>query len=641
MKLFEKGKIGTLELANRVYMAPMGATKDIDGGYSQRSIDYYTERAKGGVGLIFTAANQATDKFEARAGYALFGKGYVERLHILAKQIHFYKTKLCVQITPGLGRVGAGSSIRPPKSASATPCFWTPDVLCEPYTVEELHELVKCMGEAAALAKQGGADAVELHAYGGYLLDQFQCSLWNHRTDEYGGDLAGRMKLTLEIIAEMRKRCGPKFPILVKFTPEHGFAGGRTIEEGKEMAKMFEAAGVDALHIDYGCYEAWYNAIPTVYQSDATQIHLAKQIREVVSIPVLSQGKLGIPEVAEKALQDGCADFVGLGHTMLCEPHWVEKVKKGHYYDLAPCIGCNECLHLSFSGVGSQCAINPRCGFEGMYPLTKVSGHKRLLVVGGGPGGMQAAITAAERGIEVELWEKASALGGSLLAAGAPSFKLDVKRYVDYMSGKVLRSGVNVRYNMEATVEKILNGKFDAVILAAGAEPLKLPIPGFDGPNVVAARDFMPKKEAADVCVVVGGGPVGCEAALMIQKDCGKKAILIEMLDDILLTADHARNMDLKLREMMQEEQIETICGAQITKIEDGKVTYLQKGEAHTILCDQVVISSGSRANHTLEEQLEAAGVSVYTIGENKKAPGKVFYAVHDGYHAARLLFEE
>lgn len=293
MKLLQKGNIGRMELRNRVYMAPMGTSTELDGGFNQRNIDYYIERAKGGVGLIITAANLATDKYESRAGNMLSTFQDVERIHILANQIHHYKGKLCVQISAGLGRVGASDPFTPPSSSSATQSFWYPNLTCVPLTKEEIHDLVVRIGYSATLAKQAGADAVELHAYGGYLIDQFQSSLWNLRDDEYGGDLQGRMKFTLEIITEIKKNVGKDFPLLVKFTPEHGIPGGRTIEEGVEIGRMLEVAGVDALHIDYGCYEAWYNAIPTVYQPDATQIHLAKQVRAAVKIPVLSQGKLG------------------------------------------------------------------------------------------------------------------------------------------------------------------------------------------------------------------------------------------------------------------------------------------------------------------------------------------------------------
>ena len=637
MKLLEKGKIGNMELSNRVFMAPMGTSTDVDGGFNQRNIDYYTERAKGGAGLIITAANLATDKFESRAGNMLSEFQHVERLHILANQVHYYDSKLCVQISAGLGRVGAPDPFNPPSSSSATQSFWYPDLTCKPLTKEQINELVVRIGYSATLAKQAGADCVELHAYGGYLIDQFQTKLWNLRDDEYGGDLEGRMKFTLEIIAEIKSKCGKDYPLIVKYTPEHGIPEGRTIDEGVEMAKMFEAAGVDALHIDYGCYEAWYNAIPTVYQSDATQIHFAKQVRAAVNIPVLSQGKLGQPATAEKALEDGCADFIGQGHAMLCDPYWVDKVEKGMSYDIVPCIGCNECLFGAFEGIGTPCAVNPKCGYEKDYPQLPVEEAKRLLVVGGGPGGIQAAINGIERGMEVELWEKEAVLGGNLLPAGAPSFKLDVKRYVEYAINKLYRSGTTVRLSKEATVENINEGNFDAVIVATGSTSIVPPIDGIDGSNVRLSNDVFMGDVVGDNSVVIGGGFVGCEAALMIQKDYGKNAVIIEALSDILLTIQHALNNDLKLREMIATEPVETICSAKVTKIDDTGVYYEQDDKKLHLPCDSVVIACGYSPRNALYEELKSTGINVKNVGDSR-SPRRIFDAVHEAYHSVRLI---
>lgn len=279
------------------------------------------------------------------------------------------------------------------------------------------------MAEGAAIAKHAEVDAIELHGYGGYLMDQFQSELWNKRTDEYGGSLENRMRFSIECIKAIREAVGPDFPILFKFTPYHGVPGGRELAEGIEMAKMLEEAGVDALHVDVGCYEAWYKAINTVYEPPCVQLDVAAEIKKHVNIPVLSQGKMQNPEHAEAALRKGKADFIGLGHAAICEPHWVNKVVRRETYDMVPCIGCNECLFAGFSGKILHCAVNPLAFAEDYYPVEPGDPNKRVLVVGGGPAGITAAITAAERGMQVELWEKKNELGGLLLAAGGPRFK--------------------------------------------------------------------------------------------------------------------------------------------------------------------------------------------------------------------------
>ena len=637
LKLLTKGNIGSMELKNRVFMAPMGTQTEPDGSYPDRVIRYFEERAIGGTGLIITGANQVTLDYEARACNVLESSRSIEQLSFLVRRIHYNGAKICIQLTPGLGRMQLPTREGAPYSVSAVQAFWKPDITCKPYSIEQIHDLVKKMGEGAAKIKTAGADAVELHAYGGYLIDQFQSTLWNHREDEYGGDLNGRMRFTLEIIEEIKKTCGENFPIIVKYTPYHGVEGGREIPEGIEMAKMFEKAGVAALHIDVGCYEAWYKAINTVYQASPTQAEVAAEIKKVVGIPVLTQGKLGDPQLAESVLQEEKADFIGLGHQSLADPQWVNKVQHHETYDIVPCIGCNECLYAGFSGKFLHCAVNPLCYNEDYYPMTKASERKRVLVIGAGPGGMMAAITAAQRGLDVELWEKANKLGGNLLAAGGPSFKKDVANYVNYLIGKVYRSDVKVKLMKEATAEEVIAGNFDKVIYAAGSRPFMPPIPGVvDNKAVVIANDILTNQASyGKNVVVIGGGLVGCEAAA----HCAKKAesvTIVEMLEDILVTADHCLNNDQALRQLLKDRETKTIANAKVTHIGSDHIEYELNGETMKLAADTVVIASGFRSNDELYDQLNGK-VNIDKIGD-AVAPDKILTAVHQGFHIIRNL---
>ncbi|WP_342433171.1 FAD-dependent oxidoreductase [Neobacillus sp. FSL H8-0543] len=635
MKLLQTGNIGKMELRNRVFMAPMGTATEPDGSFSDRAIRYYEERAKGGTGLVITGANQVTTKYEAKACNILETHRSFEQLSFLARRIHNNGAKLCIQLTPGLGRMQFTTGTVIPYSASETQSFWFPEVTCKPFSAEQIQDIVKKMGEGAAKVKAAGGDAVEIHGYGGYLLDQFHSTLWNKRTDEYGGDLRGRMKFTLDIIAEIRKTCGKYFPILVKFTPYHGVEGGRELPEGIEMAKILEEAGVDALHVDTGCYEAWYKAINTVYQESPTQIEVANEIKKNVTIPVMSQGKLGNPSLAEASLQQGKADFIGLGHQSLADPQWVNKVKRNETYDIVPCIGCNECLHAGFSGKIIHCAVNPLCFSEDYYPVTPASGKKKVLVVGAGPGGLEAAITAAERGLDVELWEKSNQLGGTLLAAGGPKFKKDVANYVEYLVGKTYRSNVRLKLMKEATADQVLAGNYDKVILATGSRAFLPPINGIqETDKVVVANDILTDKvKFGKNVVVIGGGLVGCEAAAHCA-ETAESVTIVEMLEDILVTADHCLNNDQALRQLLLDREIRVVANATVTKLSDEAVEYVHEGEQKAIEADTYVIASGFRSNDELYNQLNGK-IDVEKIGD-AVSPDKILTAVHQGFHIAR-----
>jgi 2-enoate reductase len=304
MKLFERARIGSMELKNRIAMAPMGTAgmADADLGYSRRLIDFYAARAKGGTGMIITGAAITNTRLEGGLAHflpRLDGPRYVSRLSELCDAVHHHGAKLVLQLSAGFGRVNylLGNPIAP-ISASDVPCFRDPNVSTRPLSTEELGEIMMSFAMAAAMAKVAGVDAIEIQGYGGYLIDQFQTALWNKRTDQYGGDLDGRLRFSMDIIGATRSMVGRDFPILYKFTPDHYIPGGRQLEEGLEVARRLERAGIDALHVDGGCYEVWNRVIPSMYEAPACQIPLAEAAKQAVQIPVIAHGKLGDPAVA-------------------------------------------------------------------------------------------------------------------------------------------------------------------------------------------------------------------------------------------------------------------------------------------------------------------------------------------------------
>ena len=635
--LFDKTYIGKMKLKNRVFMSPMGTTGEADGAYNIDAINYFMERARGGAGLIITGANVVSTKYEPRPCTELSDFHHVERLNMLIDRCHHYGAKVCVQLSPGLGRQQFTDPFTPPYSAGSVGSFWFPDLICKPFTKEDIQYLVGKVGYSASLAVMAGADAVELHAYGGYLLDQFQSKQWNNRTDEYGGSLENRMRFTLECIEAIKKNIPDTVPLLVKFTPDQRVEGFRDLSEGIEMAKILEKAGVDALHVDTGCYEEWYQAITTVYSKPGHKLDVQKAIKDVVSVPVLGDGKLFDPKLAEKVVNDGILDYVGLGHEMLADPHWVNKVKKNQLEDITPCVGCNECLLSGFSGKHYYCAVNPTCYAEKEYALPADTGLKRkVLIIGGGPAGMEAAITAKRRGFEVDLWEKADKLGGTLWPAGGPDFKADVLKLITYLETQCHKLGVNISLNKAATKDNIKGLDYDRIILATGANPAMPPIEGIE--KTVLATDYLTHQvTTGDNVVIIGAGLAGSEAACDLAGQ-GKNTVLIEMLPDILALANHCLNNDQHLRNMIKDRGVNVVTGAKVTKITDDSITYEKDGEVHTVSCDTVLNAAGFKPNNQLEDLLEEEYDDKVVVIGDAVAPRKILTAIHEGYHAIRVM---
>ena len=639
MELFTRTNIGRMKLKNRVILCPMGNKTDPDGGVQERNIDYFVERAKGGCGAIFTGAFMCTEEFETRGCNVIYNFSHVDRLALLCDKVHAYDCRLVVQLTAGLGRMGYTDPTRPPYSASDTETFYFKGVYCKPFSVEQIHYMVKAMGNSAMLCKRAGADAIELHCYGGYLIDQFQTALWNTRTDEYGGSLENRMRFTMEIIAEVKKMCGDDFPVIVKFCATHDMGdkpGYHDLAEGLEMARMYEKAGVDALHVDVGCYDAWYKAITTCYNQEGHQLFAAKAVKEVVSIPVITQGKLADPEKANAVIRDGIADIVGLGHQMLTDPYWPQKVREGRYEDIVPCIGCNECMFTSRNGQYRHCAVNPQCYHEKDYPLLPAEKPRKVLVIGGGPGGMTAARTAALRGHDVTLWEKASFLGGNMVAAGAPDFKADVKKFEEYLIRKTRQAGVKIVLNKKAAAEEVLSSSFDAVILATGSSSVIPRIKGIDGPNVLTANEAMCGSPLTGRVLVIGGGLVGMEAALQFD-EIAEKVTVVEAAGEILTTLEENLNNTQALYAMIERSGINIVTSASVTEIGEGYAVYEKDGASVRLDCDTVVVAVGYHPNNELDVALWDR-FDFYRNIVPEKAPGKIVQVVHAGFHAGRLV---
>lgn len=638
MKLFEEIKIGSMTLKNRIVLAPMGTTTDHTSGFNMRDVNFYAERARGGAGLILTGAVTASEEFEPAPCQKLTNCKDVYMLHMIAERVHMYGAKFGIQLSPGIGRMNWIDPNTPPYSASPCPNYYKPDLICRELPTDGVKRLVTTMGSSAKLAKDAGVDIIEIHAYGGYLIDQFTSAKWNHRTDEYGGSFENRQRFLLEIVDSVRNACGKDYPIAVKMTLDSIDDEERPLEEGLAIAKKLAEKKVDLIHFGRGAYSCRWRMVSSVYQPVGFDLEAASKVRAVIGdIPLMAHGKLNHADVAEAALQNGTVDLVAIGHGMIADPHWAKKVKQNRLDEIVPCIGCGECHFNAMKGHARPCAVNPLCMHENEFELTPAKDHKRILVIGAGPGGMKAAVAAAERGYEVSLWEKNDYMGGIMAAAGAPRFKKDVRDQVDYLIRQVYKHKIDVRLGKAATLDDVKAYAPDFVVVAAGAAPVVIPVPGHDKANVsTAVPVLLGQKPVGQRVVVVGGGEVGCELSTELCMQ-GKDVTMVELLDKILLTADHFVANDQNIRYLVEHSGTKIMTGTKLTEILDDGVIVEIDGRKEKIECDSVVFAAGFRANHDLYESIKAAGFETVQIGDNIK-PGKVIDAIHQGYHTIRVL---
>lgn len=644
-KLFEPGRIGDLIIKNRVVMAPMGVIGlvEMDGRFSERAIDYYAARAEGGTGLIITGACAVDNTVECKMVDCwstlprVDSPMFITRLSELADAVHEYGAKIALQLTAGMGRV-ISASLFPgarPVAPSSLPWIWDPSIMARELSKTEIKKLVEAFGQAAGIVKVAGIDAIELHGHEGYLLDQFKTALWNKRTDEYGGSLEGRLRFPLEVIQAIKAGAGKDFPVIYRYGIKHYLPGGRELEESLEIAKRFEKAGVSALHVDAGCYETWYWAHPPIYMPSGCMVELAAEVKKVVSIPVITVGKLGSPELSERVLREGMADFVALGRPLLADPEWPNKVREGRLDEICPCIGDQEgCFSRIFERKYISCTVNPTVGMEKKLVLTPALKPKVVFVIGGGPGGMEAARVAALRGHQVTLWEKHDRLGGNLLAASVPDFKQDLRPFIDYLSTQIKKLRVKVVLGKEVTPEEVLQAKPAAVIVATGATSIVPLVKGMKDDVVTAVELLLGRKRVGQKILIAGGGLVGCETAVYLAQ-MEKKVTVVEMLGDVALGMNKTNRM--KLLEMLANSGVDILTGTRLVEITNQGVVVKAEGTLKTLNTDTIVLALGFRPEAEFVEKLRGQVSELYSVGDCVRPRG-ILDAIWEAYRIGRLL---
>jgi 2-enoate reductase len=648
-QLFAPGKIGRLTIKNRIVMAPMGLSGlvESDGSISEQGIDYYVERAKGGVGLIITGLCfctldvefRGTQNMEMNYLFRADSPRVIPRLRELAEAVHVYDAKIAVQLTAGIGRVIGPRILPQPVAPSVVPNVWDLNVMTRELTTDEVEALVRSFGNAAEIVKDAGVYAIELHGHEGYLMDQFMTSLWNRRTDKYGGDLEGRLRFVLEIIEGIKDKAGADFPVVFRYAVKHYIEGGRDVEESQKIAKHLEGVGVAALHVDAGCYDNWYWPHPPIYQPPGCMVDMAEAVKKVVNIPVITVGRLGYPELAESVIREGKADFVALARPLLADPEWPLKAKEGRLEDIRPCIGDQDgCIGaVRREGAYLSCAVNPACGNERQLAIRTAEKPKSVLVAGGGVAGMEAARVAALRGHKVTLCEKSERLGGHLVPASVPEFKRDLGWLRDYYQTQLRKLAVKVELGKEVTPELIEEVRADVVIVATGSTPIIPEIPGVGADKVITAIDLLlGEKEAGQNVIVVGGGLVGCEVAVYLAQK-GKRVTIVEMLGRIIPDVFEANRQ--YLFKALAENGVCVLTDASLGRITDEGAVIVNKRRRYQadLKADTVVLAVGLKPEADLAKALDGNLAEIYSVGDCHE-PRKILDAVWDAFYTVHAI---
>jgi len=634
MKLFENAVMGPLKLRNRIVMPPMATLfGNLDGTVSERLLAYYARRAIGGAGMIIVENTAIHPQ----------GVNYPGTLEIHDPRFEPGLADLAMAIK-SQGAIAAiqlfhpGRQIHPkyrgnyPIAPSAIPC---PVMGGSPKELnpEEISGLVKCFVEGAVRAKKVGFEAIEIHAAHGYLAAQFLSPFSNQRQDRYGGDQQRRARFVVEIIEGMREKVGDSFPIILRISAEEKVEGGLTIDQTKELIPLIQE-GVTALHISAGCYPTMEWVVQPYLQPRGCLVDLARAVREVTDLPILTVGRINDPHLAESIIAEGAADFVSIGRALIADPDFPNKSKDNKSSQIRPCIGCNVCIEAV--GISqTRCAVNPRMGrdHESFAPAQNL---KTVLVAGGGPAGMEAAIRAKGLGHRVELFEASESLGGQLAPAGVPGSKAEIQRLLDYYRTAVRDSGIPVRLHKKVDPETIKEFAPDHVILAIGAEPAQLAF-GAEGPaKTLQAVDVLREgQKLSGNIVIIGGGPIGLDAAEYLA-DLGAKVTVLEMQKRV------GGNYEWNVRKMkishLREKGIAMLVSAKVVRVQKDGVVYTDsKGIENTFKADFVVLATGMKPRNGLEAKLRNQGLAVTVIGDGKEPRGFA-EAIAEGFEAVLKL---
>ena len=640
--LFTPWNIGKVQIKNRIVMCPMGGTSLFGwfelGGchFDKEAAKLFLERANNNVGLIIPGIAPLRDTFWGK--WLWQNPKMFEDLKEFMDEIHKTDTKLFVQLTAGMGRSWAITELIAPlhknkftralikpvidtshelACPSPQPSRWAHDIECPEMTVEQIHEIIEAFAKTAKLCKDAGVDGVEVHAvHEGYLLDQFAIEFFNKRTDEYGGSFENRYRFAAEVVAAIKEACGEDYPVSLRYSVESKMKGfckgampgedyeevGRNMEESEKAAKYLQDAGYDMLNADNGTYDSWYWAHPPMYMPQNCNLDDVAHIKQFVDIPVVCAGRME-PEDAAKAIAEGRIDGMGVARQFLTDPEWITKLIDDRLEEIKPCICCHSgCFNFSSSkghantqdltdtmGL-ARCALNPQTMQSKKYKIEPAAKKKNIAVIGGGIGGMEAAIVCAKRGHSVTLYEKGDKLGGVFIAAAAPSFKEKDRDLIKWYEREITRYPIEVKLNTE--VKDINSLGADEVIVATGATAKKIPVKGAER-AIDAVEYLLGEKTVGQNVTIIGGGLTGCEIAYDLYLQ-GKNPTIVEMMDDLIVTKGICLANTSFLRDFFETNKVPVHLETKLNEVlEDGVMVSGKDGNAFKIDADDVILSVG------------------------------------------------
>ena len=639
-------KIGAMQVKNRIVMAPAATNlASPEGGVSKAQIAFHTARARGGVGLIIaedTTVSESAKYIWHTTG--LFDDRLIPSWQELTKAVHACGAKIAPQLMhPSFNARSSLSGVQPVAASPIASRVYKE--IPRELTIEEIAIIVEQFGEAARRAKQAGCDAVQLHcAHNHHLLGSFLSPLHNKRTDVYGASVEGRLRITLEVIQSIRSKVGPNFSILVRISGSEFEPGGLTLEQAQYVAKLLEEAGVNAIHVSGGTTEKIWLVVYPWGGPPAYNAPLAEAIKKVVTIPVISVGGINSPWLAENVLATGKADMVAMARALIADPEFPNKALAGNWEDIRPCLHDMACLVDIFMDKKISCMVNPAVGTEEEKELTPAPTFKKILVVGGGPGGMEAAQVAASRGHQVTLMEKGAKLGGQYLMAAFPPTKQEFTLGVKYLANQLEKTGVKVELNRDVTPEMVKEFMPDTVVIATGGlSRVPSDLPGTNRENVVTAWQVLSGQVlVSGEVLVIGGGQVGCETADFIAHPVNdmmpgqNRVTIVEMLDNVYL--DELGPQRSLLIQRLLEKGVGIITGAECVEVIEDGVKYRKDGKEETLRgFNAVVLAMGTIPNDQLSEKLKGTSFSVHVIGDAKE-PRKSKDAIAEGWEIGRSI---